>query len=106
MTLKKSVTKVIVFVSVFAGTIIGAGISFLTAGSPRNKVKENMDGSVKRVQEDLNEQIQTVTVKLIETTTLLEAKAKKSIEEITTLIQSAEKNFKDSFEAERSRRIK
>lgn len=101
MNVKKKLSNIIVFASVFAGTIIGAGIAFITASAPGKKVSEKLRDTAQKIKEDVNDQIQSSSVKIIENSAHLEKMAKTKIEDINVLIQSVKKNFKDSFDAER-----
>ncbi len=101
--MKKKLSNAIVFASVFAGTIIGAGIAFITASTPGKKMSEKVRGTAKKIKENVNDQIQSSSVKILENSSLLENMAKTKIDDITVLVQSVKKNFKDSFDAERQK---
>lgn len=103
MQVKRYINNTIVFVSVFAGTIIGDGIAFITAAAPGKKVNDKLKASAQKIKEDVNHQIQSSSIKIIESTAVLEKKAATVFEDVRSLAESAKKSFLDAFEAEKEK---
>lgn len=103
MGVKKEIGNVIVFVSVFAGTLIGAGISFITGSTPGKKPGDKVSNTIQKIKKSAGDSIQTTTVKLIEKSAQLENKLKTEVDDISSLVKTARKGFKDSFKEGKER---
>jgi hypothetical protein len=96
--MKKRISKTMVFLSVFAGTILGSAIAFITESASVKNANGQIKLTVKRMKEDINDQLHIATARLIESSSLMKARARTKAEDIVSLIQYAKRSFKDSFE--------
>jgi len=95
MSLKKKISKTVVFVSVFAGTLISEGISLVTISEPGKKAAEKIRSTVKNMQTEIHEQFHIATAKIIEESSLINSQMKRG--ELAIFLQAAQNSFKDSF---------
>ena len=103
MSIKRNISNSIIFASVFVGTIVGAGISFITSSSSSKRVRERLKDAAGRLESDVKDQLQAVSVKVVEGSSRLEGVAREKIDEIKGLAQDVEKNFMEAFEAEKKK---
>ncbi len=89
MSIKKNISKTIVFAAVFVGTLISEGISVVTISAPGKKLAEKAARTIKGIRAEVYEQFHIATAKVIEESAFLNAKIKKS--EVGALLQTAKK---------------
>lgn len=86
---KQKLSGAIVFASVFLGSFMGAAITLVT--TPKS-VLEGLHGKVKDtinvLEENVNDQVDTATIMVIENTTKLFAKTKNSMAKATSIVDT------------------
>ena len=96
MQIKKELSKSIVFVSVFAGTLISEGILLVTIADPGKKLAEKVNHTIKSIKSDIHERFYIASARIIEERALVNSKINGS--ECVRLFQIAKNSFVDSFE--------
>jgi len=95
MSIKKEMAKSVVFASVFAGTLISEGISFVTIAEPSKKAAEKVKHTVKNMKADIQERFHLATARIIEESALINGRIKSG--DLAVLVQAAKISFKDAY---------
>ncbi len=104
MPIKKELSRSVLFVSVFAGTLISEGISLVTISEPGKRLTEKVNHVVKNMQANIGEHFHIATAKIIEESALMNSKIKKA--DIVVLLQIAKNSFQSSFENAKAKYVK
>ena len=76
MNAKRKLSGVMVFASVFAGSLLGAGITLITAPGSVRDLRGKVRVTVDILKESVNEHLEDAALRLIESSSVLKTRAK------------------------------
>lgn len=85
MSIRKNLSSVVVFSSVFIGSIIGEGINIITAPNSIRDLFRKLNGNFDVVRETVKEKVDDATIMLIETSALAITKTKMNINTVSKI---------------------
>ncbi|MBF0343373.1 MAG: hypothetical protein HQL06_03995 [Nitrospirae bacterium] len=94
MNPKQKISGLIVFASVFVGSFLGAGITVITTPKEAAKgLQKKIKTTAEALKENVNEQLDSATVRLIENSTKLITKTKTTFTGVSTLLETLKDGF-------------
>ncbi|MBF0472610.1 MAG: hypothetical protein HQK91_06900 [Nitrospirae bacterium] len=87
MSLRKNLSSIVVFSSVFLGSIIGEGINIITTPNSIRDLFRKLNGNFDVVRETVKEKTDDATIMLIEKSTVAITKTKMRMDSVSTIVQ-------------------
>ncbi len=97
ITPKKRLSSVFIFLSVFFGSIMGAGITMLSSPKTGKDLKSKIKGTTDILKENVNKKIDTTRGRLFGNSTNIGDKARTTFEEIHNVVDSVKERIKNSL---------
>lgn len=104
MGIKKRTSSLVVFASVFAGSILGAGITLIASPQSRENTKSMVKGSIDSIRDQVNESLIHTTARLVETGAVLKTKTSQNIESVNSVSRRVKKSFKEAYDEKKRKR--
>ncbi len=101
MTIKKEISRTIVFASVFVGTLISEGISLVTIAEPGRRLGDKISQTVGNVGMDIQDRFHLTAARVIEESALINERIKRK--RLVLLVKSMQQSFKEAYTTAKSK---